>query len=51
MGTLDIIDITSVQALVGHVKTQVAGRQWAIIDQSGALVHAIYNDGVGDDNK
>ena len=44
MGTLDIIDITSVQALVGRVKSQVSGGAWAIIDRSGALARAIYEE-------
>ena len=51
MGKLDIVDITSVQALVGRVKTQVAGGQWAVIDQSGALARAVYDDNVDDDNE
>jgi len=50
-GTLDIVDITSVQALVSHVKTQVAGGKLAIIDQSGALARGIYDDGVDGDNE
>ena len=50
-GTLDIVDITSFQALVGRVKTQVAGGQWAIIDRSGALARAVYDDSVDDDNE
>lgn len=51
MGKLDIVDITSVQALVGRVKTQVAGGQWAVIDRSGALARAVYDDDVDDDNE
>jgi len=43
------VDITSIQALVGCVKTQVTGGQWAIIDRSGAFVHTVYDDGVDDD--
>jgi hypothetical protein len=42
LGTLDVIDITSIQALVGCVRTKVDGNQWAIIDQSSSLAHAIY---------
>lgn len=44
MGTLDIIDVTSVLALVGRlgVKSQVSGGAWAIVDRSGTLAHAIY---------
>src|ERR1700761_115781 len=34
-GTLDLIDITSVQSLVGRV--QDISSDWAIIDRSGAL--------------
>jgi hypothetical protein len=43
-GTLDVVDITSVQALVGRVKVQVGGGGWAIIDRSGALARAIYEE-------
>ena len=43
-GTLDIIDITSIQALVGRVKSQVSGGAWAIIDRSGALARAVYEE-------
>lgn len=44
MGTLDVVDITSVQALVGRVKLQVGGGGWAIIDRSGALARATYEE-------
>lgn len=44
-GALDVIDITSVQSLVGRVKT--TGGEWAIIDRSGSLSRAIW---VGDEN-
>ncbi|KAJ7148879.1 hypothetical protein C8R46DRAFT_1230954 [Mycena filopes] len=37
-GALDVIDITSVQALVGRV--QDTGGNWAVIDRSGALARA-----------
>jgi len=38
MGNTDVVDMLNVQCLVGHVP---CGRnQWAIIDQSGTLVHA-----------
>jgi hypothetical protein len=37
-GGLDVIDITSVQALVGRVKD--VSDDWAIIDRSGALARA-----------
>ena len=43
MGSLDIVDITTVQCLVGRVKDR--GNTWALIDRSGSLEHAIY---VGD---
>lgn len=38
-GTLDVVDITSVQSLVGRVKMSKKD-QWAIIDRSGALARA-----------
>ncbi|KAJ7474677.1 hypothetical protein B0H11DRAFT_1728327, partial [Mycena galericulata] len=37
-GALDIIDITTVQALVGRVKD--VSNSWAIIDRSGVLARA-----------
>lgn len=37
-GALDVIDITSVQSLIGRVKNTT--EEWAIIDRSGALARA-----------
>ena len=37
--SFDVIDITSVQCLVGRVK---AGNSWAIIDRSGKLAQAMH---------
>ncbi|KAJ7841816.1 hypothetical protein B0H14DRAFT_3457258 [Mycena olivaceomarginata] len=43
-GAFDIIDITTVQALVGRVKD--VSNSWAIIDRSGVLARAQWaNDG------
>ncbi|KAF8205477.1 hypothetical protein K438DRAFT_1579180 [Mycena galopus ATCC 62051] len=39
LGALDVIDVTSVQSLVGRVKDS---REWAIIDRSGSLARAIW---------
>ncbi|KAJ7480049.1 hypothetical protein B0H11DRAFT_1725244 [Mycena galericulata] len=39
-GALDVIDITSVQSLVGRV--QDASGDWAIIDRSGGLARALW---------
>jgi hypothetical protein len=39
-----VVDITSVQAIVGRVKVQVGGGGWAIIDRSGALARATYEE-------
>jgi len=36
--SFDVIDITSIQCLVGRVKT---GNSWAIIDRSGKLAQAV----------
>lgn len=44
MSSLDFVDITSVQVLVGRVKSDVAGGQWAIIDRSGTLARAVHDD-------
>ncbi|KAJ7119407.1 hypothetical protein C8R44DRAFT_624868 [Mycena epipterygia] len=44
-GALDVIDIISVQSLVGRVKT--TGREWAITDRSGSLARALW---MGDEN-
>ena len=39
-GSLDLVDVTSIQALVGRVKFTVDSGGWAIIDQSGSLTRA-----------
>ncbi|KAF8160546.1 hypothetical protein K438DRAFT_1619176, partial [Mycena galopus ATCC 62051] len=39
LGALEVIDVTSVQFLVGRVKDS---REWAIIDRSGSLARAIW---------
>ena len=39
-GGLDLVDITSVQALVGRIKYVVDGGGWAVIDRSGGLACA-----------
>jgi hypothetical protein len=49
MGGLDVVDITSVQALVGRVKYTVDGGGWAVIDRSGSLAQAEW-DPTGEDN-
>ncbi|KIM37514.1 hypothetical protein M413DRAFT_30969 [Hebeloma cylindrosporum] len=49
-GTLDVVDITSLQALVGRVKVQVGGGGWAIIDRSGSLARATYEEEAEADN-
>ncbi|KAH9008293.1 hypothetical protein EDB84DRAFT_1591239 [Lactarius hengduanensis] len=46
-GSLDLADITSVQALVGRVEYTVDGGGWAIIDRSGGLARAEW-DPTGD---
>lgn len=45
-GALDVIDITSVQALVGRV--QDLSNEWAVIDRSGVLARAQW---LGDDEE
>jgi hypothetical protein len=45
-GGLDVIDITSVQCLVGRVRD--VSDEWAIIDRSGALARADWQE-EGDD--
>jgi hypothetical protein len=42
-GSLDFIDITSIQALVGRIPCP-AGSKWAIIDRSGTLARATFNN-------
>jgi hypothetical protein len=49
MGSLDLVDITSIQALVGCVEYLVDGGGWAVIDRSGGLAHAEW-DPIGDAN-
>ena len=48
-GGLDLVDITSVQALVGRVKYVVDGGGWAIIDRSGSLACAEWDPADDDD--
>ncbi|KAJ6548500.1 hypothetical protein B0H19DRAFT_952352 [Mycena capillaripes] len=40
LGSLDVIDITSAQSLIGRVP--VANGEWAIIDRSGSLARAVW---------
>lgn len=40
--SFDVIDITWVQCLVGRVKA--GGNNWAIIDRSGKLAQAVYEE-------
>ncbi|KAF8801556.1 hypothetical protein BYT27DRAFT_7174014 [Phlegmacium glaucopus] len=42
MGSLDVVDITTIQCLVGRVRDR--GNTWALIDRSGSLARAIYVD-------
>jgi len=42
-GPLDFIDITSIQALVGRIPCP-QGSKWAIVDWSGTLARAIFNN-------
>jgi len=42
-GSLDFIDVTSIQALVGRVPCSNAGPKWAVVDRSGALARAVFN--------
>ena len=49
-GSLDLVDVTSIQALVGRVKYTVDSGGWAIIDRSGSLAHAEW-DPIDDDNE
>ncbi|KAF9237956.1 hypothetical protein BU15DRAFT_48152, partial [Melanogaster broomeanus] len=41
--TLDIIDITCLQCLVGRIPLD-KGRSWAIVDRSGDLTCATFED-------
>jgi len=43
MGGLDVIDVTSIQALVGHVEFTVDGGGWALIDRSSSLARAMWD--------
>ncbi|KAJ7138978.1 hypothetical protein C8R44DRAFT_867146 [Mycena epipterygia] len=40
LGGLDVIDITSVQSLIGRV--EAASGEWGIIDHSGSLARAVW---------
>ncbi|KAG6837151.1 hypothetical protein H0H93_013741 [Arthromyces matolae] len=48
LGGYDVVDITTIQSLVGRVKS--GGRQWAIIDRSGTLAQALYTGDDEDEN-
>ncbi|KAI9434899.1 hypothetical protein H4582DRAFT_1818363 [Lactarius indigo] len=48
-GSLDLVDVTSVQALVGRVEYTVDGGGWAIIDRSGGLACAEWEPTAEDD--
>lgn len=41
-GTLDVVDINSVQCVVGRIRDR---NRWAIIDRSGTLSRALYIEG------
>jgi hypothetical protein len=43
-GSLDFIDVTSIQALVGRVPCSNTGPKWAVVDRSGALARAVFNN-------
>ncbi|KAG5640187.1 hypothetical protein DXG03_000672 [Asterophora parasitica] len=43
-GSFDVVDITSIQALVGRVRSMENNRQWVIIDRSGTLARAVFAD-------
>ena len=49
-GSLDLVDVTSIQALVGRVKYTVDGGGWAIINRSSSLARAEW-DPMDDDNE
>lgn len=42
MGSLDVVDITTIQALVGRIKDD--NNTWAIVDRSGSLSRAVGED-------
>lgn len=46
-GTLDIVDVSTIECLVGRLKAASDSHKWAIIDRSGSLARAIY---MGDDD-
>lgn len=41
-GTLDFIDVASIQCLVARVKDRDTPNRWAIFDRSGSLARALY---------
>ena len=47
LGGLDILDITCIQCVVGHIPC--ANNSWAIIDRSGDLARAFYVPETGDE--
>lgn len=43
-GSLNFVDITSIQALVARVLCSKVGSNWAIVDRSGSLARAVFNN-------
>jgi hypothetical protein len=48
-GSLDFVDITSIQALVGRIPCST-GSKWAIVDRSGTLARAVFDNENGNHN-
>ncbi|KAG6806039.1 hypothetical protein H0H92_012948, partial [Tricholoma furcatifolium] len=49
-GSFDVVDIMTVQALVGRVRPSLDSHQWAIIDRSGSLARALWNEDEDDED-
>lgn len=43
MGRVEIVDLTCVQCVVGRVKDPDTKNGWVVIDRSGSLARAVFN--------
>lgn len=43
MGRVEVVDLTCVQCVVGRVKDPDTKNGWVVIDRSGSLARAVFN--------
>ena len=44
MGRVEIVDMTCVQCVVGRVKDPNTNNGWVVVDRSGSLARAVFNE-------